>query len=199
MGALPLQGAFRTVRDVLVANNVDRDNVKWMNWHPLAAEAGFAGFDDTNVFEILSIGGLMQMIWSFVILGPVLPNDDARRDILSTNFDDWSSVFNPLNQFIINQIPKVQNDVEESKDWKVVLGRALTRALDMKAWTPFVGFIKLLLPDGPRNFLEQQASRKSGNLYSTLLSVDDRFSAQLAVAPNMTGATSPSELGGRPG
>ncbi|WP_319453023.1 MULTISPECIES: hypothetical protein [unclassified Mycobacterium] len=196
LGALPLQGAFRTVRDVLVANNVDRDDVKWMDYHPLAAEAGVAGFEDSNLFEMLSIGGLMQMIWSYVILGPVLADDDARRKILSTNFDDWSSVFNPVNQAIINAIPKVQDDVPASKDWKVVLGRALTRALDMKAWTPFMGFIKLLLPDGPRNFLEQQASRKSGNLYSTLLSVDDKFSAKLSVAPNLTNANVTKQLGG---
>jgi YD repeat-containing protein len=192
LGALPLQGAFRTVRDVLVANNIDLDNdaPEWM-MHPFGG-----GFADMNVFEVLSIGGLMQIIWSFVILGPALPDADARRAILSTNFDDWSSVFSPVNHLIIDAIPKVQDDVPESKDWKVVLGRALTRALDMKAWTPFIGFIKLMLPDGPRNFLEQQASRKSGNLYSTLLSVDDKFSARLALAPNMTNANVTKQLGG---
>ncbi|GFG52581.1 hypothetical protein CQY20_09165 [Mycolicibacterium agri] len=195
LGALPLQGAFRTVRDVLVANGRDRNDVKWMDYHPLA-DLGAAGFEDSNWFEIASIGGLMQIIWSFVILGPALPDADARRAILSTNFDDWSSVFNPVNQAIIDAIPKVQDDVPQSKDWKVVLGRALTRALDMKAWTPFMGFIKLLLPDGPRNFLEQQASRKSGNLYSTLLSVDDKFNAQLSVAANMSNANVTEQLGG---
>lgn len=196
LGALPLQGAFRTVRDAMVANNVDRDDVEWMDYHPLAAGAGAAGFEDSNLFEMLSIGGLMQMIWSFVILGPVIPNEEERRKILATNFDDWSSVFSPINHWIINLIPKVEADVPESQDWKVVLGRALTRALDMRAWTPFVGFIKLLLPDGPRNFLEQQASRKSGNLYSTLLSVDDKFSARLSVAPNLTNADVTKQLGG---
>ncbi len=195
LGALPLQGAYRTVRDVLTANNVDRDDVKWMDYHPFA-DLGVAGFADSNLFEIASIGGLMQIIWSFVILGPALPDADARRAILSTNFDDWSSVFSPVNHAIIDAIPKVQDDVPASKDWRVVLGRALTRALDMTAWTPFLGFIKLLLPDGPRNFLEQQASRKSGNLYSTLLSVDDGFSARLAVAPNMTNADVTKQLGG---
>ncbi len=194
LGALPLQGAFRTVRDILVANDIDRDDVAWMNYHPINA-AGASGFRDSNLFEIASIGGLMQIIWSFVILAPALPDEDARRAILSTNFDEWSSVFNPVNQLIIDAIPKVQNDVPESKDWTVVLGRALTRALDLKAWTPFMGFIKLLLPDGPRNFLEQQASRKSGDLYSTILTVDDKFNATLAVAPNKTAANVTAQLG----
>lgn len=194
LGAMPLQGAFRTVRDVLVARNVDRDDVKWMDYHPFA-DLGAAGFEDSNWFEIASIGGLMQIIWSYVILGPALFDDDARRAILTTNFDDWSSVFNPVNQLILDAIPEVQPDVEASKDWRVVLGRALTRALDMRSWTPFMGFIKLLLPDGQRNFLEQQASRKSGNLYSNILSVEDRFNAQLAVAPNLKNADLTRQLG----
>lgn len=194
LGAMPLQGAFRTVRDILVANNVNREDIAWMDYHPFA-DLGLDGFDDSNWFEMVSIGGLMQIIWSFVILGPALINDDARKAILSTNFDDWSSVFNPVNQAIIDAIPRVQDDVETSKDWTVVLGRALTRALDFKAWTPFMGFIKLLLPDSPRNFLEQQASRKSGDLYSTILSVDDKFNAELTMKRDLTDANVSAPLG----
>ena len=190
LGALPLQGVFRSVRDVLVAANVNPDDVKWMEHGP------GGGFDQLNWFELASIGGLMQIIWSFVILGPALADADARRAILATDFEQWASVFNPLNQTIINAIPKVQADVPESRDWKVVLGRVLTRALDLRAWTPFMGFIKLLLPDGPRNFLEQQASRKSGELYSTILTVDDGFNAVLAGAKDKTGANVTRALGG---
>ena len=39
----------------------------------------------------------------------------------------------------------------------------------------FDGHLKLLLPDGAHNFLEQGASRASGDLYSTILSANDRF------------------------
>lgn len=194
LGALPLQGAFRSVRDVLTAAGVDRDDVKWMDYSPLAA-AGAAGFEDSNWFELASIGGLMQLIWSFVILGPALADSDARAKILATNFADWSAVWNPVNQLIIDAIPPVQPGVDSSHDWKVVLGRALTRALDLKAWTPFMGFIKLLLPDGPRNFLEQQASRKSGDTYSTILSVDDKFNAKLALVADKKDANITTPLG----
>ena len=194
LGALPLQGAFRSVRDVLVANNANQADVKWMDYHPFAA-AGAAGFEDSNWFELASIGGLMQLIWTYVILSPALFDDDRRHKIVSTSFDDWSSVFSPVNHAILNAIPEVQPGVDSSKDWRVVLGRALARALDMRSWTPFMGFIKLLLPDGQRSFLEQQASRKSGNLYSNILSVEDRFNANLAVAPNMTKADLTRPLG----
>lgn len=193
LGALPLQGAFRSIRDVLVANDADRDDVHWMDHGPIDVD-GPAGLDG-NWFELISIGGLMQIIWSFVILGPALPHDDARKAILSTNFDDWASVFNPVNQAIINEIPKVRASDDESKDWRVVLGRVLTRALDLKAWTPLVGFIKLILPDSERNFLEQQASRKSGNLYSNILSVDDKFNADLTNMPDIADANVTAPLG----
>lgn len=194
LGALPLQGAFSAVRDILTAAGVERKDVKWMDYSPFA-DAGAQGFGDSNLFEIASIGGLMQIIWSFVILGPALLDDDARKKILSTNFADWSAVWNPVNQLIIDAIPPVQPDVDSSHDWKVVLGRALTRALDLKAWTPFMGFIKLLLPDGPRNFLEQQASRKSGDTYSTILSVDDKFNAKLALVADKKDANITAPLG----
>ncbi|MBT2518846.1 hypothetical protein J7E29_15495 [Streptomyces sp. ISL-90] len=196
LGALPLQGAFRTVRDVLVANNASVGTRRFFDYSLLGDGAGVAGFEDSNWFELVSIGGLMQIAWSYVILGPVyLADKDKHKAIIQTNYADWSSVFNPVNQLIIDAIPEVQPGVESSKDWKVVLGRALTRALDMRSWTPFAGFIKLLLPDGPRNFLEQQASRKSGNLYSNILSVEDRFNAQLAVAPNLKNADLTRPLG----
>jgi hypothetical protein len=43
----------------------------------------------------------------------------------------------------------------------------------MRSWTPLIGMVPLLLPDGPTNPLEQQASRWTGDIYSTLLTVDD--------------------------
>lgn len=193
LGALPLQGVFRSIRDVLVANDADHEDVSWMDHGP--NDLGDVSGLDTNWFELVSIGGLMQIIWSFVILAPALPDDDARKAILSTNFDDWAAVFNPLNQAIINAIPQVRASDDESKDWRVVLGRLLTRALDLKAWTPLVGFIKLILPDSERNFLEQQASRKSGNLYSNILSVDDKFNADLTNAPDIADANVTAPLG----
>lgn len=182
LGALPLQGVFRTIRDVVEASAEDPGT--WMDWTPFDALNPGVGFNDTNVAELLSIGGLMQLVWTFVILGPALGDDAAREYLLGLDFADWGAVFNPLNQWIINQVPPVDRNVPESKDWKIVLANFAARALDLRSWTPLTGFVPLLLPDSPRNFLEQQASRWSGDLYSTILTANDRFNVTLSAIGN---------------
>jgi hypothetical protein len=194
LGALPLQGVFRTIRDVVEASADDPGT--WMDWTPFDAADPSVGFNDTNVAELLSMGGLMQLVWTFVILGPALGDDAAREYLLGLDFHDWGAVFNPINQQIINAVPPVDRNVPESKDWKIVLANFAARALDLRSWTPLTGFVPLLLPDGPKNFLEQQASQWSGDLYSTILTANDRFNVKLsAIGNDRDDANLTSQLG----
>src|SRR5690606_8622668 len=57
------------------------------------------------------------------------------------------------------------------------------KAVDMRSWTPLVGLVPLLLPDASTNFVEQQASRWTGDLYSNILTVDDRSNRTLRLRP----------------
>ncbi|TDE92445.1 hypothetical protein EXU48_12810 [Occultella glacieicola] len=173
LGALPVQGVIRTLRDVWAATGDEPPT--WLSWTPFDEAAGAVGFNDTNIFELFSIGGIMQLLWTFVILGPALGNEEAREALLSLDFDDWAQVFNPVNQQIIRNLPQVDPDAPADERWPIALGRFFASGLDLRSWTPFLGLVPTWLPDGEKNFLEQQASRWSGDLYSTLLTANDRF------------------------
>jgi YD repeat-containing protein len=181
LGALPLQGLFRTVPDTFAAAGSERP--EWMDWNPFDEAGGGVGFDDTNVFELLSMAGLMQLVWTFVILGPVLANDSARHFLLTKDFADWGRIFNPVNQLIIDNVPEIDPDAPAGERWGLWFAHLATKAVDMRTWTPLVGLVPLLLPDGATNFLEQQASRWSGDLYSTIVTVNDRSNRDLRLRP----------------
>ena len=172
LGALPLGGLLHTVRDVVEASGEDPPD--WME--PVAA--------DLNFLELFSMGGIMQLAWTYVILAPALGNEKAREYLTTRDFDDWAHFINPINRKIINAIPPVDRNVPETQDWKHVLGNFVSHALDLRSWIPLLGFVRLLTPDSPRNFLEQQASRWSGDLYSTILTADDRFNVELSFFGN---------------
>ncbi len=177
LGSLPLQGMFRTAADTVAATGSPRPD--WMMWNPFDETGDAVGFDDTNVFELLSMAGLMQLAWTFIILGPALLDDDARHRLLGLDFADWGQVFNPVNQQIINHVPEVDPDADAGDRWGLNVANLLARAVDMRSWTPLIGMVPLLLPDGPTNFIEQQASRASGDLYSTIVTVDDHSNRTL--------------------
>ncbi|HYQ68296.1 hypothetical protein [Actinophytocola sp.] len=163
LGALPLGGILHTVRDVVEASGEDMPG--WLD----------DGIADRSILEILSIGSVMQLAWRYVIVAPALGAEAGRDYLLSRDFDDLSSVFNPVNQQIIKRVPRIDHDVPASRDWRLVLANFAVHALDLRSWTPFLGLIPTWLPDGSTNFIEQQASRWSGDTYSTILTADDRY------------------------
>jgi YD repeat-containing protein len=179
MGALPVWGLVRTIRDIVAV--ADADSGLWLqDWaKTIKGDDGKVdkAFADLNVFEFFSMGGLMQLAWTFVILSPLLPSAKAREWLLHRmQFADWNRVFNPVNSLIAKAIPRVDRTVDATRDWKILLANVVTMATDLRSWIPFIGFVPLLVPDGEQNFLEQQASRSSGDLYSTIVSANEGMS-----------------------
>ena len=181
MGALPLSGVAMTVADFITAaggdipdwlKEVDRD----ANGQPPATADGRIDHNtEINPFQVVSIGGLMQLAWKYIILAPLRASGELASRIDDLDFDDFNKVFNPLSRLITDKLPPVDPQAPTGKRWLEFLGQLVARALDLRSWVPFTGFVPLLLPDGPKNFIEQGASRASGDLYSTILSANDRF------------------------
>ena len=182
MGALPLQGIIMSVTDIIQATGSDSipDWLKGVELDaqgnpPATADGRIDHNTELNPFEVVSIGGLMQLVWKYVILGPLLPFDDLRDKIIPLDFSSWNKVFNPLNRLLMDALPPVDPNASPKDRWPAALGQLVERAVDLRSWTPFLGFVPTLLPDGPRSFIEQGASQASGDLYSTILSANDRF------------------------
>lgn len=171
MTALPFQGIFLTVADIVAASSngmpdwytqgFSEDPEKLISTHPQAPEAWA---------HTLSIGGMLQLAWKYLFLLPFYTSETKRKAILAKNFDDWSQYLNPLWYFMRSKLP-----VPDDGGWGAALARLFYRAMDLRSWTPFTGFVPTLLPDGPKNFIEQGASRASGDLYSTILTANDQF------------------------
>jgi YD repeat-containing protein len=157
MNALPLSAAFSAF---------DWDTVNRPKW-----------FEDQqlSVSELASMGGLMELSWKYLFLLPVYFSEEKRKAILSTQFEGWEKYFNPFAALLRSQLPQLKPDDPDHSTWKGLLIRFLFKAFDLRSWTPFTGWVPTLLPDGSGSFLEQQASRASGDLYSPLLSADDKF------------------------
>lgn len=176
MTALPLQGLTILIGDLVGGTgNTIPDWVKHLAGAAPGASEGDVGKVAVDIIHALSLGGLMEVAWKYVILDPLRPFGDLGGKIDALNFDDFNKVFNPLSRWITQQAPQVDPTAPAGTRWLEFLGKLLTRGLDMQSWTPFTGFVPLLLPDGELNFIEQQASRASGDLYSTILTVNDRF------------------------
>lgn len=181
MTALPLPGLIMSVTDIVAASGntipdwmkqVDRD----AHGNPPATADGRIDHNtELNPFQIVSFGGMMQLAWKYVILAPFLGDENLRHKIFDLDFNDFNKVFNPLSRLITDQLPQVDPHAPAGTRWLDFLGMLVSRALDLRSWTPFLGFVPLLLPDGAQNFIEQGASRASGDLYSTIVSANDRF------------------------
>ncbi|MGC4084818.1 MAG: hypothetical protein QM736_22570 [Vicinamibacterales bacterium] len=121
------------------------------------------------------------MAWKFLFLPPAYFSEDAQKEILHANFATMNRVFNPFWGNLIAKFPTLNPNLSQrDSDPGIVIARLVARAIDLRSWTPFLGFVPTWLPDGPQNFIEQGASRMSGNLYSTILSTDDEFNAKLS-------------------
>lgn len=180
MGALPLTGIVMLVSDIVQATgNTIPD---WMrevelDAHgnpPATADGRIDDNTELNPFQVASIGGLMQLLWKYVFLGPALLSEDARKEILPLDFSDWNQVVNPVNRLLMDALPPVDPNADDDERWPAALGQLLERAVDLRSWTPFLGFLPFIVPSNPFSFIEQGASRASGDLYSTLLSANDR-------------------------
>ena len=136
-------------------------------------ETGFQGY------EAISLAGLLFGAWK-LFLAPAFVSKSARDAILSSNFQGWNRLFNPLWSYIISKLPDL--DVHHSitgDGFFTGMFRFIARATDLRFWTPLLGFVPLWYPDSGRNTLEQDASRESGDLYTTILTTDDKFNAKL--------------------
>ena len=171
MGALPIQGVIR-VTTFATADELP----EWMR----------EGFSENNSqidwLQVFSIGGIMQNLWKYVFLAPAHLDDDASAAILERDFDFWNRIFNPFWGNLIARFPEIQrrtDDPEFEPDFGPGFGLGLAQLLamvmDLRSWTPLLGFVPFMLPDSAKNPIEQQASRASGDLYSSILTADDKF------------------------
>lgn len=182
MGALPLQGILMLVADFIQATGSDKipDWLRGVEFDahgnpPATADGRIDHNTELKPLEVVSIGGLMQLTWKYIILGPLMKSDLWQDRVKPLDFSDWNKVFNPVSRLLTEKLPPVDPEAPKKERWEAFLGQLLERALDLRSWTPFLGFVPTLLPDGPRSFIEQGASQASGDLYSTILSANDRF------------------------
>ena len=181
MTALPIPGLIMSVADVFSAAGGKLPD--WMqqveldaHGNPPARSAGrIPDNTEINPFQVASLGGMMQLAWKYVILWPLLLRKSTRTDVVGLDFNNFNKVFNPLSRLITDHLPQVDHTAPDGTRWLEFLAQLLSRALDLRSWTPFLGFVPTLLPDGAQSFIEQGASRASGDLYSTILSANDRF------------------------
>lgn len=169
MTALPVQGVVTQVTDVV--NAAGGQTPDWLK--PV-------GDLSLNAFQLFSIGGMMTLAWRYILLTPFRPALQAEIDDL--DFDSFDTVFNPVSRLITDALPATIDPNAAAGDrWLAFLGKLFANALDLRSWTAFLGFVPTLLPDGDQNFIEQGASRASGDLYSTIVTANDRWNSRTRV------------------
>jgi len=180
LGAFPLPGLIMVASDIAEAagaqipdwlHQVDRDA---SGNPPSTAEGRIPDNTELNPFQVFSIGGMMQLFWKYLFLAPFRLKPEFANSINGWDFEDFNVVFNPVSRLITQNLPQVNSNAPPGERWLAMLGQTLAKGLDLRSWTPPLGLI-LLLPDGPGNFIEQGASRASGDLYSTILTANDRY------------------------
>src|ERR1051326_7025256 len=85
---------------------------------------------------------------------------------------------NPLAGNLIAKFPDIDPNAPLSDRPGIAIMQILNTLTDLRSWFPFVGFVPGILPGGPLNFIEQHASQSSGDLYSTILSADDKYNRE---------------------
>jgi tyrosinase len=114
--------------------------------------------------EYASYGGLMQALYELFIPGEL-------------ETETWQNIFNPVGGTLLRFIPDLDPGAGGGEKFGVALLQLIGHAFDFRSWTPGLGLQPWVGLDGDRNFLEQQSSRASGEMYSTTLSADDKFNA----------------------
>jgi YD repeat-containing protein len=170
MTALPITGLLNSAELLTTAGGGTSNWLKWLVTEGAGWESQGLGWA-----QVLSMGGLMELAWKYLYLSPRVFSPAARDAVAATKIDFWQKIFNPLLGLLQSRLPELSPDLPAGQRWKSALLHLFATAFDLRSWVPIIGLVPGLLPDGPRNFLEQQASRASGDLYSTLLSADDHF------------------------
>ena len=114
--------------------------------------------------EYASWGGLMQLLYELFIPG-------------ETDTKTWQQIFNPVVGSLARLIPDLDPNAGAGEKTGVAILQLIEHVFDFRSWTPGLGLYPWVALDNNRNFLEQQASRASGDIYTTILSADDRFNA----------------------
>jgi YD repeat-containing protein len=178
LGALPLQAMILNVTDLAEIS----DDVHTPTWFRDIHSEGLGGNIGLSAWQTFSIGGIMFFAWKSLFTWPLLFSKDSQDAILKSNFESWNRLFNPFWGNLIHKFPKLDPNLSQrNSDPGEVIARLIARAMDLRSWTPFLGLVPTWLPDGPQNFIEQGASRMSGDLYSSILSTDDKFNAKLSM------------------
>jgi hypothetical protein len=178
MGALPLWSMLQDTADFVALGKKDNPP----KWVQAAVPSSGGGNQGITWYQIASIGGIMTLAWKYLLLLPFYASPKLRDEILKLDYNDLMKVMSPIWSATIEEWPRPNNSASPvdpanpySRDAGQVIAEFLLRAMDLRSWVPFLGMIPTWLGDGPRNFVEQQASRASGDLYSTILSANDEF------------------------
>jgi YD repeat-containing protein len=196
LGAFPLTGLLAT--GVELADLQDVGVIDWFR-QSFPDPGNDAGI---RRYEVISIGGLMTLAWKWIILGPFQANDAARAKIQDLDFNDLNQFLNPVISYFVRHYPKpagtpspIDPDDPFTQDGSQIFFEIVARILDLRSWVPFLGLVPTWLGDSARNFIEQQASRASGDLYSTILSAGDRFNLSRSVFSDFFDANLTRPLG----
>ncbi|HEX4953081.1 MAG TPA: hypothetical protein VF017_06775 [Thermoanaerobaculia bacterium] len=180
LGALPIQGVLMSFFDFFGAGGGDVPD--WAKQPVLDKDGNpppnFPDHIDNNTQlnwpQVFSIGGLSQLAWKYLFLLPAYFDEGARKKITQSSFSDWSFALSPVWRLTLAHVPEVDPNASTGDRWGVAFLKLLSRALDLRSWFPGPG-LAILAGDGPQNRFEQGASRASGDLYSTILTANDKF------------------------
>lgn len=156
MFCLPVPGVAKLIATLAVAAGDDPPQwARRLLEHPQGELEGI---------EYASVGGLLELFWNLFI-----PSD--------VDTEIWQQIFNPIGGTLLRLIPDLDPNAGGGEKFGVATLQILGHALDLRAWTPFIGLAPILAITSQNSFIEQQASRASGEMYSTTLSADDKFNA----------------------
>lgn len=156
MFCLPVPGVAKLIATLAVAAGDDPPQwARRLLEHPQGELADI---------EYASLGGLLEAFWNLFIPADV-------------DTEVWQTIFSPVTGLLLNLIPDLDPEAGGGEKFGVATLQILGHALDLRSWTPGLGLYPWLTLVGDHSFIEQQASRASGEMYSATLSADDKFNA----------------------
>lgn len=179
MSSLPIPALGPIVDDIVRASGNELPNWLKYSLSDWDTDFGRKWFGGLGGLTLASIGGIMFLAWRYVFLWPLLTKESWRDKLSPENYVSWSKVVNPLWALVLSRLQAVDPKAGAGERWGLAAARLLRHALDLRSWTPFLGIYFLNGPGAPTNFMEQQASRASGDLYSDLITADDRYNFKL--------------------
>jgi len=198
LGTLPIQMIFKDI-DLGFVVAQEQNPPPWLKeWFGEAEKLQNEGLGWGDLF---SIGGWLHFAWKYGFSLPARIAQSGRDALDDSKFEHWEKVFkvwpriaNPL-LLLLDLVPSPRPDMPDGERWATAFVKLFENAYDLRSWTVIGGWVPLWLHSNPKNFIEQQASRASGNKYSTILSVDDKFNMTLNFAPDSHDADVTKVLG----